>query len=77
MLEKIIFRQMDEPAKKAAFKNDEIDAAAAGTASAYSEFKAVAGTELHKGVRLHVSGIDVNPPAGQGCRRAEGYFLRA
>ena len=41
MLEKIIFRQMDEPAKKAAFKNDEIDAAAAGTASAYSEFKAV------------------------------------
>ncbi|MFC2656216.1 MAG: ABC transporter family substrate-binding protein, partial [Rothia dentocariosa] len=61
VLEKIIFRQMDEPAKKAAFKNDEIDAAAAGTASAYSEFKAVAGTELHKGVRLHVSGIDVNP----------------
>ena len=61
VLEKIIFRQMDEPAKKAAFKNDEIDAAAAGTASAYSEFKAVAGTELRKGVRLHVSGIDVNP----------------
>ena len=61
VLERIIFRQMDSAAERAAFKNDELDAAPALAAAAYKELKEVANTELRRGARLFSGGIVMNP----------------
>ena len=52
VLERIVFRQMDSAAERAAFKNDELDAIGATTAAAYKELKEVANTEMRRGARL-------------------------
>ena len=72
VLERIVFREMDSAAERAAFKNDEIDAAPALTASAYKELKDVANTEMRRGVRLFSGGMIMNPARMQdvALRRA-------
>lgn len=61
ILERIVFRQMDTAAERAAFKNDEIDAAPATAAASYKELKEVANTEMRRGVRLFSGGMIMNP----------------
>ena len=72
VLERIIFRQMDSAAERAAFKNDEIDAAPATAAASYKELKEVANTEMRRGVRLFSGGMIMNPARMQdvALRRA-------
>ena len=72
VLERIIFRQMDSAAERAAFKNDEIDAAPATAAASYKELKDVANTEMRRGVRLFSGGMIMNPARMQdvALRRA-------
>ena len=72
ILERIIFRQMDSAAERAAFKNDEIDAAPATAAASYKELKEVANTEMRRGVRLFSGGMIMNPARMQdvALRRA-------
>ena len=72
VLERIVFRQMDTAAERAAFKNDELDAIGATTASAYKELKEVANTEMRRGVRLFSGGMIMNPARMQdvALRRA-------
>ena len=61
VLERIVFRQMDSAAERAAFKNDEIDAAPATAAASYKELKEIANTEMRRGVRLFSGGMIMNP----------------
>ena len=72
ILERIVFRQMDSAAERAAFKNDEIDAAPATAAASYKELKEVANTEMRRGVRLFSGGMIMNPARMQdvALRRA-------
>jgi len=72
ILERIVFRQMDSAAERAAFKNDEIDAAPATAAASYRELKEVANTEMRRGVRLFSGGMIMNPARMQdvALRRA-------
>ena len=72
VLERIVFRQMDSAAERAAFKNDEIDAAPATAAASYKELKEVANTEMRRGVRLFSGGMIMNPARMQdvALRRA-------
>lgn len=72
ILERIVFRQMDSAAERAAFKNDEIDAAPATAAASYKELKDVANTETRRGVRLFSGGMVMNPARMQdvALRRA-------
>ncbi|MBF1673664.1 MAG: ABC transporter family substrate-binding protein [Rothia mucilaginosa] len=72
ILERIVFRQMDSAAERAAFKNDEIDAAPATAAASYKELKDVANTEMRRGVRLFSGGMIMNPARMQdvALRRA-------
>ena len=72
ILERIVFRQMDSAAERAAFKNDEIDAATATAAASYKELKEVANTEMRRGVRLFSGGMIMNPARMQdvALRRA-------
>ena len=72
VLERIIFRQMDSAAERAAFKNDEIDAAPATAAASYKELREVANTEMRRGVRLFSGGMIMNPARMQdiALRRA-------
>ena len=72
VLERIVFRQMDTAAERAAFKNDELDAIGATTASAYKELKEVANTEIRRGARLFAGGLTMNPARMQdvALRRA-------
>ena len=72
ILERIVFRQMDTAAERAAFKNDEIDAAPATAAASYKELKEVANTEMRRGVRLFSGGMIMNPARMQdvALRRA-------
>ena len=72
ILERIVFRQMDSAAERAAFKNDEIDAAPATAAASYKELKDVANTETRRGVRLFSGGMIMNPARMQdvALRRA-------
>ena len=72
VLERIVFRQMDVAAERAAFKNDEIDAAPAIAAASYKELKEVANTEMRRGVRLFSGGMIMNPARMQdvALRRA-------
>ena len=72
VLERIIFRQMDSAAERAAFKNDEIDAAPATAAASYKELKEVANTEMRRGVRLFSGGMIMTPARMQdvALRRA-------
>ena len=63
---------MDTAAERAAFKNDELDAIGATTASAYKELKEVANTEIRRGARLFAGGLTMNPARMQdvALRRA-------
>ena len=72
VLERIVFRQMDAAAERAAFKNDEIDAAPATAAASYKELKEIANTEMRRGVRLFSGGMVMNPARMQdvALRRA-------
>lgn len=72
ILERIVFRQMDSAAERAAFKNDEIDAAPATAVASYKELKEVANTEMRRGVRLFSGGMIMNPARMQdvALRRA-------
>lgn len=72
VLERIVFRQMDSAAERAAFKNDELDAIGATTVSAYNELKEVANTEIRRGARLFSGGVTMNPARMQdvALRRA-------
>ena len=72
ILERIVFRQMDSAAERAAFKNDEIDAAPATAAASYKELKEIANTEMRRGVRLFSGGMVMNPARMQdvALRRA-------
>ena len=72
VLERIVFRQMDSAAERAAFKNDEIDAAPATAAASYKELKEIANTEMRRGVRLFSGGMVMNPARMQdvALRRA-------
>jgi len=72
LLDKIVFTQMESSAARAAFKNDEIDAAPATAAASYRELKEVANTEMRRGVRLFSGGMIMNPARMQdvALRRA-------
>ena len=70
VLDKIIFREMDTQAARAALKNGEIDALRAGTVSTYKEINGTAGTETRKGQYLYAGGLNINP------KRVEDHAVR-
>ena len=59
-LERIIVREMAEPAARAAYKNGELDVVEARTLSAYNEMKDVANSEIRRGHRLFAGGLTLN-----------------
>lgn len=61
VLESIIFRQMEESAARAAFKNGEIDAVEANKTTNYTELKNTNGAEVRAGQRLFAGGFVINP----------------
>ncbi len=60
VLERVIFRQMEASAARAAFKNGEIDAVAANTLTAYKDVEGTADTEVRRGQRLFSGGINMS-----------------
>lgn len=61
LLERIIFRQMESAAARAAFRNGEIDVVAANTVSAYNDVDGTADTEARRGQTAYVGGFMFNP----------------
>lgn len=59
VLEKVIFRQMEAAAGRAAFKNGEIDAVGASTLTAYKDVEGTADTEIRRGQRLFSGGLNM------------------
>ena len=59
-LDRIVVREMADPAARAAYKNGELDAVEARTLSAYNEMKDVANSEIRRGHRLFAGGMNLN-----------------
>lgn len=59
VLERLIWRQMESSAQRAAFKNGELDAMRADTLTAYKDIEKTEGTEVRRGQRLWGGGIDM------------------
>ncbi|MEX3611017.1 ABC transporter family substrate-binding protein [Rothia sp. LK2588] len=60
LLERIVFRQMEDSAQRAAFKNGEIDAIEARTLSIYKDVENTEGTEVRRGQRLFSGGMNMS-----------------
>ena len=59
-LDRIVVREMADPAARAAYKNGELDAVESRTLSAYNEMKDVANSEIRRGRRLFAGGMNLN-----------------
>lgn len=59
VLEKVIFRQMEPSAARAAFKNGEVDSVGARTLTAYKDVEGTADTEVRRGQRLFAGGLNM------------------
>ena len=75
VLDRIIFRTLEDSAERAAFKNGEIDAASARTSTAYAEVKNVANAELRKGQRLFSGGLNLNPKRIEDAKVRKAIFI--
>ncbi|MDO5750525.1 MAG: ABC transporter family substrate-binding protein [Rothia sp. (in: high G+C Gram-positive bacteria)] len=75
VLDKIIFRQMEPQAARAALKNGEIDAVATGTAAGYNELKDTAGTVVRRGQYLFAGGLNINPKRVEDQKVRKAIFV--
>ena len=75
VLDRIIFRTLEDSAERAAFKNGEIDVASARTSTAYAEVKNVANAELRKGQRLFSGGLNLNPKRIEDAKVRKAIFI--
>lgn len=75
VLDRIIFRALEDNAVLAAFKNSEIDAASARTATAYADLKNTANAELRKGQRLFSGGLNLNPKRIADVKVRKAIFI--
>ncbi len=60
ILERVIVRQMEVSAQRAAFKNGEIDIVQARTLTAYKDVEGQDGTEIRRGQRLFAGGLNMS-----------------
>lgn len=63
VLDQLIFRQMEDSATIAAFKNQEIDATTGNTLNRYNQLKDAANTDTRRGQRLFAGGMNINAQA--------------
>ena len=61
VLDKIIWRQLDAEAQRAAIKNDEIDALGFTGAATYQAVKDIKNTEIRNGQSIGVKWLELNP----------------
>ena len=61
MLDKIVWRQMDSEAQRAAVKNGELDAMIFSTAATYKNMQGVKGTEIRPGQLTSCTYLELNP----------------
>ncbi|MEE1620053.1 ABC transporter family substrate-binding protein [Zafaria sp. Z1313] len=62
-LDTIVFRQMEDSATIAAFKNGEIDATAANTLNRYQQLDGTPDADVRRGQRLFAGGMNINAQA--------------
>ncbi len=60
LLDRVIFRQMETSAARAAFKNSEIDVISANTLTAYKDAEGKQGAEVRRGQRLFAGGLNMS-----------------
>ncbi|WP_142041481.1 ABC transporter family substrate-binding protein [Arthrobacter sp. SLBN-100] len=60
VLENVVFRQLENSAQIAAFKNGEIDAMSANTISLYKQLEGTKDSEVRRGQRLFAGGMNIN-----------------
>ncbi|MDQ0710315.1 peptide/nickel transport system substrate-binding protein [Arthrobacter woluwensis] len=60
VLDKVVFRQMEDSATIAAFKNGEIDATGGRTVGRYKQLEGTKDTDIRRGQRLFAGGLNVN-----------------
>lgn len=63
VLASIVFRQMEDSAEIAAFKNKEIDIASGRTINSFNQLKGSPDSEVRTGQRLFAGGININAQA--------------
>ncbi|MDO5750524.1 MAG: ABC transporter family substrate-binding protein [Rothia sp. (in: high G+C Gram-positive bacteria)] len=74
-LDKIVFREMDPAASRAALKNGEIDALATSSSSTYMEINGTKGTETRKGQHLYAGGLNINPKRVEDQKVRKAIFV--
>ena len=60
VLNKVVFRQLEDSAAIAAFKNGEIDALSANSITPYKQLEGTSNSEVRRGQRLFAGGINLN-----------------
>ena len=75
VLDRVIFRGLEESAKVAAFKNGEVDAVESRTSTSYAELKNTANAELRKGQLLYAGGLNLNPKRIEDAKVRKAIFL--
>jgi len=60
VLSKVVFRQMEDSATIAAFKNGEIDATDGRTLTRYKQLEGTKDTDIRRGQRLFAGGLNLN-----------------
>ncbi|MCW1250541.1 ABC transporter family substrate-binding protein [Acaricomes phytoseiuli] len=61
VLDQLVFRQMEDSASIAAFRNQEIDAVDGRTLNRYNQLQGSPNSEILRGQRLFAGGLNINP----------------